>query len=117
MSVSTSISMANNIRRAQVTSSTSRLIRLRCVGCKCKGLTCCGLRSMHHAPHRSLSDGRPCPLLALSGHRLVHRIFPPLGVMDFLRRDCVLWGETNTLDLFYEPSIIALLMCCHRAPL
>jgi hypothetical protein len=65
MSVSTSTSMGNNIRRAQVTSSTSRLIRLRPVACKCKGLTCFGLRSMHHAPNRSLSDKRSCKLMAL----------------------------------------------------
>src|SRR4029453_10534327 len=56
MSVSTSISMANNIRRARVTSSTSRLIRLRRVSCKCKSLTCFGLLSLHHAQQRSFSD-------------------------------------------------------------
>src|SRR5512132_1303383 len=56
MSVSTSISMANNIRRARVTSSTSRSISQRRVGCKCKGLTCFGLLSLHHAQHRGLSD-------------------------------------------------------------
>src|SRR5262249_12789297 len=65
---------------ARVTSSTSRLIRLRHVGCKCKGLTCFGLRSMHHARHRSLSDGCPCKLFALSGHDLLHRTYLLSGV-------------------------------------